>query len=120
MVEEAPVSIMADFATKLKDVEERLNMLKERLMLLNRTFLKEMARLNSEILTLKESARSIKEDMEKVKEGLEHIMRESAGLVRKEELNALQRFMRLWEPLKFVREEDVKRMIAEALKREKA
>ena len=117
MVDETPVSLLTDFATKLKDIEEKLNLLKERLLLVNRTFLKERERFDSEIFALKESVRLVKDDLEKIREGLEHIIKESAGFARREELNLLQRYMRLWEPLKFVKEEEVKSMIDETLKK---
>jgi len=106
MVDETPVSLLTDFATKLKDIEEKLNLLRERLLLINRTFLKERERFNSEIFALKESVRLVKDDLERIKEGLEHIIKESGGFVRREELSAIQRYMHMWEPLKFVKEEE--------------
>jgi len=108
--------LLTDFSTKLKDVEERHDLLKERVDLLNQTFLKEEKRIVDEIISMKNSLREIKEDTEKIKEGLRSIISESAGFARKEELGILERYMKLWEPLKFVREEDVKKMIADALK----
>lgn len=119
MVLEDPTGMLASFATKLKDIEERLNTLKERLALLSKTFLKERERFDSEILALKESIRLVQDSSERIKEGLGHIIRESAGFARKEELSVVQRHMQLWEPLKFVNKEEVKRMIDEALKRKK-
>lgn len=98
--------MFADFSTKLKDTEERLNILKERLSLLNRTFLMEGERINSEFTVIKNSLRQLGEESEKIKDGLEHIIKESAGFARKEELQALERYMKLWDPLRNIMEKD--------------
>jgi len=52
-----------------------------------------------------------------MKEAMQHIVHESANFARKEELRVLDRYMKLWEPLKFVKEEEVKKMISEAMAR---
>lgn len=119
MVDGAPSGMLTNFATRLTDLEERLNTLKERIMLLSETFLKERERSNNEITSLKRSIMSIQETLEKIKEGLEHIINESAGFARKEELSLIERQMRLWEPLKFVKGGETKRIGDETLKRKR-
>ena len=99
-----------NFATKLRDIEGHLKLLKERLLLLDRTFLKEIERFNSEFSMIKESMALVKDEIERIKEGLGHIIHESAEFVRKEELEGVEHF---------VKEDALKRIINEALKKKK-
>lgn len=87
-------------AMRLKDTEERMNLLKERLLLLNQTFIGEQDRINAELSAIKESIRLVKEDTEKIRDGMEHIIRESAEFARKEEVGILERYIKMFEPLK--------------------
>ena len=112
-------ALLTDFSTKIKDLEERHNMLKEKVMLISQSFLKEGDRISKEFALIKSDLRDVKMDMERMKEGVQHIIAESSDFARKEELSTLEKYMKIWEPLKFVKEEDVKRMIDEALAEKK-
>ena len=45
------------------------------------------------------------------------LVRDNADFARREELLVLEKYMRLWEPLKFMKEDDVKKMINDKLKK---
>jgi hypothetical protein len=111
----AVAALLAEFNTKINDIEERHNLLKEKVLLLSQSFLKESDRSNKELALIKSDIRDIKIEVERTKEALQHIITESAEFARKEELAVLQKYMKIWDPLKFVKEEDVQRMIDEAL-----
>jgi len=112
-------ALLTDFSTKIKDLEERHNMLKEKVMLISQSFLKDGDRISKEFALVKSDMRDVKMDMDRMKDGIQHIITESSDFARKEELSTLERYMKIWEPLKFVKEEDVKRMIDEALTEKK-
>ena len=109
-------ALLSDFSTKIKDLEERHNLLKEKVMLLSQSFLKENDRTGKDIALMRSDIRDIKIETERLKEGIQHIIGETADFARKEELANVEKYMKIWEPLKFVKEEDVKKMIDEALK----
>jgi hypothetical protein len=108
-------ALLTDFSTKINDLEERHNLLKEKVLLLGQSFLKDGDRVNKEMSLMKSDIRDLKLDLERVKDGVQHILEETADFARKEELGVLEKYMKVWEPLKFVKEEDVKKMISEAL-----
>ena len=112
-------ALLTDFSTKIKDLEERHNLLKEKVMLISQSFLKEEDRISKEFAIMKSDLRDIRLDMERLKEGIQHIIAESADFAREEELATVEKYMKIWEPLKFVKEEEVKRMIDEALAEKK-
>jgi len=96
-------ALLTDFATKIKSTEERSNLLKERIFLLDKTFLSENKRINEEIISMKGMLIEIKKDTEQIKDSIRHIIKETGGFARKEELLALERKVRIWEPLKSIK-----------------
>ncbi|OIO40683.1 hypothetical protein CO154_00775 [Candidatus Pacearchaeota archaeon CG_4_9_14_3_um_filter_31_7] len=112
-------ALLVDFNAKISDLEEKNNLLKERVLLLGKTLLKQEQRINVDIETVKEDVRNINNTIERIKEGLQHLLKETSYFARKEELTVLQRYMKIWEPLKFVKEDEVRRIIQEELENKK-
>lgn len=110
-------AIFADFNRQITSIEENLRLLKERVLVLSRTVLAQGDRLGKEIISLKETTSMIRNDLDRQKDGFEHIVRESAEFVRKEELKSLERYIKMFEPLKFATEEDVKRIVRNMLEK---
>ena len=111
------VEILTDLNTKIKDLDEKNSLLNEKTLLLGQSLLKQEDHIMKEMAILKDELRDLRNDFERLKEGVNHIVHESANFARKEELKVLDRYMKIWEPLKFVKEDEVKRMISEAMKK---
>lgn len=109
-------ALLADFSTRMNDLEENMRLLKERLAVVSQTVLKQNDRLNKEIVVLKDDISGLRNDIDRLKEAVEHIVAESAELARKEELKVLERYMKMFEPLKFATEDDVKRIVSKMMK----
>jgi len=110
-------ALFAEFNTKIKDIEERHEMLKERLLLLSQAFLRHEEHIQKEFSLLKENFREMRLDLDRMKENVQSVIRDSSEFARRDELSVLEKYMKLWEPLKFVKEDDVKKMINEKLKK---
>jgi hypothetical protein len=108
-------ALLSEFNTKISDLESRHEMLRERVFSLGNSFIKIKDDLKREINLIKDDTRSIKEAIEKIQEDLRHVMVETGNFARKEELQIVEKYMRLWEPLKFARTDEVKEMIEEAI-----
>jgi len=109
-------ALLTEFSTKIRDLEERHNLLKEKVLLVSQSFLKDEERTSKEFALMKSELKDLRMEMERMKEGIQHIINESMDFARKEELATVEKYMKIWDPLKFVREEDVERMIDEKLK----
>jgi len=121
MPEEETVSMLvADISTKLKDIDEKNNMLKERLLLLNQTFLRQEDRKTKELLFIKEEINNLRLEIEKLKEGVQHIISESEGFARKEELKLIEKYAKMFEPVRYVRPEDVRDIVKDELSKKRA
>lgn len=108
-------ALLSEFNTKIVDIESKYELLRERMLISNESFLKTRDNINKEIRIIKDDIREIKAEIEKIKEMAQHIISETEGFARKEELRILERYIKLWEPLKFVKAEEVQRMIDDAL-----
>lgn len=111
------VEILTDMNTKIKDLDEKNSLLNEKTLLLGQSFLKQEEHLMKDIAMVKDGLRELRNDFDRLKEGVNHIIHESENFARKEELRLVEKYMKIWEPLKFVKEEEVKRMISEAMKK---
>mgnify|MGYP000512916008 CR=1 FL=1 len=109
--EEAISSFFAEFSQRLADLEENLRLLKEKFFVTTRTFLKANERLGQEVLQLKEKLSSMKDELDRTRAALEHIIRESASFVRREEFRMIEKRLKLFDPLKFVTEEELKKLL---------
>lgn len=109
-------ALLSEFNTKISDLESRHELLRERTLGLGNSFIKTRDDLRKEINSLKDDIRNIKDAIEKIQENLRHILVEMENFTRREELQIFEKYMRLWEPLKFARVDEVKTMIDEAIK----
>lgn len=113
---DAVSAMVADFSSHLNSLEEKMQLLRERVSILSQTLLKQSDRLNSELSGIKSDLNRIKDDHEKLKETIDHIVFESSTFARKDEVLSAQRFMKLFEPLNFVSEEEVKKIVSQMIK----
>jgi hypothetical protein len=110
-------ALLAEFSTRLNDMEERQRLLKERVLMLSRTMLKQGEKIGKEISLVKEDIKLVTDNMDKMKDAIQHIINESAEFARREEMRVVEKYMKLWEPLHYARIEDVKEMIKKALRK---
>jgi len=104
---------------KLSDIEEKQKILKERATAFGESFVKNKDETGQELMRIKNDLKSIKFEIEKIKGVVDHLLEDSGNFARKEELNSLQRVFKIFEPLKFLGEEDVKRIVKEELNKNK-
>jgi hypothetical protein len=112
-------ALLVDFNAKITDLEEKNNLLKERVLLLGRTLLKQEKRINEDLENMKEDIRNLTNSTERIKEGVQHLIKETSYFARKEELNVLQRYMKIWEPLKFLKEDEVREIVRDELSKKR-
>ena len=113
--EQNAAQILSDFSTKIRNLEEKINLLRERMLILGQSFLKQEEEIKEDTASLKDESRDMRLDMDRLKDKVDHIIQELENFARREELLSVQKYMKIWEPLKYTTEEDVKKMINEAL-----
>jgi len=109
-------ALLSDFSTRMNDLEEQNRIIKERLVVISQTLLKQNDKLNKEISALKEGMRELRDEIDRLKEAMEHIVSESSEFARREEIKVLERYVKMFEPLKFATEDDVKRIVSKMIR----
>ena len=106
-----PYNALMELTNRLRILEGRYGSTRERMFVMNQNMIDHYKRTNVELKTLNEDIRDMKEDIFTVKETVRHLVQEMGNFVRKEQLKVLEKYINLWDPLKFVTEDDVKEMI---------
>ncbi len=107
----ALAAMLSDFTTRVNDLEERIKLVHDRVSILDQTLLRQNDRLIKEVKSMKDDITELKNKIDKFDEVTEHIVSESEEFARKEELAVFEKFMKLWEPMKFATLDDVREMI---------
>ena len=65
---------------------------------------------------MNEDVKEIKTDIFQLKETVRHLVAEIEMLARKEDMRVLEKYISFWNPLKFVTEKEVQRIIEREVK----
>lgn len=104
-------AMIGDFSSHLNSLEEKLQLLRERVSILSQTLLKQNDRLNKDMSDLKSDISNVRNNNDKLKDAIDHIVLESGNFARKDELLSVQRYMKMFEPLNFMSEEEVIKLV---------
>jgi len=106
-------ALLADFNTKLRDLEEKERLLKDRVLLIGSSFVESREEIEKEITELKIGMHEAKQDILKIKDSLQRIAEELDNKARKSDFELLRKQAKMFQPLELARLEDVKKMISE-------
>ena len=106
-------ALLADFNTKLRDIEEKQKLLKDRVLLIGENLVESREEIEKDLTMLKVSMEQSKQDILKIRDTLQRILEDLETKARKAEVDILKRQFQMFEPLKFARVEDVEKMIKE-------
>ena len=91
----------------MRDLEEKQKLLKDRTLLIGQNLIELKENTEKDILLLKKEIEQIKQTLERVKSFLETASREFSKFARKEELEILRKQAKMFQPLEFVKKEDL-------------
>jgi DUF438 domain-containing protein len=111
-----PVNLLlSDFNTRLREIEERNRVVKERVLLLGQNLISSKEELGIEVEKLKKESSAMKKELDKVKVAVENISGEISKFVKKDEMILIERMLKDFQPLEFVRMKDIEEIIAKKL-----
>jgi len=108
---------MQDSATRLRDLEERNKLVKQRILLLGKNLLETKEELESEVGQIKKQNLAILKEMEGLLQTIESLTEDSASAVKRDEMLLLERMLKDFKPLEFMRRKDVEALIDERIKK---
>lgn len=118
MAQQQPTEdISYELALKLRDLEENNRLMKERILLIGQNLIESQERNRKDVLEMKKSLYLLESDIKRIKSVLESLSEEISKSARKEELAILHRQYKMFEPLEYIRIQDLDKLIGEKMKR---
>jgi hypothetical protein len=111
--------LLSDFNTRLRDSDERSRLIRERVLLLGKNLITARQDLEEELKEIKKENGEIKKDLEGLKRISHNIGVEASKFVKREEMAMIERMLKDFQPLEFMRKKDVEELIEKKLKEPK-
>ena len=119
MVEtERNIQDASDFSRRLKILEERYNNLKSRTQLIDQNVLMNNKKQTTEFKTINSDISELKNSINNINEKINLIIKELMNTAKKVDVEVLQKYINLWEPVNFATRKEVEKLFSE-LKSEK-
>ncbi|MBS3108544.1 hypothetical protein J4409_01605 [Candidatus Woesearchaeota archaeon] len=110
--------ILNEVVNRLRSLESKYNLITEKTLLINKNMIDEYKSLSRHIKIIESDIKEIKLEVNKLKEIIREFAKEFDSYARKENVKVLEKYINLIDPLKFVTEDDVKRIVKEVIKSE--
>ena len=111
-------TVLSDFNTRIRALEGKYSQFGERLLVVNQNMIEEYKKIMREIKAMESEFKEMHVDVTHLKETLKDFSKESELFARKNDVKVLEKYINLWDPLKFITEEDVQRIIGSQKKKE--
>ncbi len=95
----------------LRTLEERYNTLVRRIQVLEQNILGSNKKASAEVKTLNSEIAEIKKELEAINGKIELIAKELQTLAKKDEVDVLKKYLNLWEPVNFVTQNEVEKLV---------
>jgi hypothetical protein len=111
--------LLSELSTRLRDTDERSKLIRERVLLLGKNLISTRQDLEDELKEIKKDNLEIKKDIEKIKRISNSLLTEFNKFVKREELILVERMLKDFQPLEFMRKKDVEELIDKQIKSKK-
>jgi|SRR3989338_8207008 len=108
---QGPVVDVQDINRRLRILEERYTNLRRTVQVNEQNVLSINKNILNEISTLRQELNTLKENMGLLQEKIEQIIDELQVSAKKTDVQILEKYINLWQPVKFVTEKDVERIV---------
>lgn len=108
--------LLADFNTRLRDIDERNRLIRERVLLLGKNLISSRQELEDDLKEMKKENQEMKKDVERIKRVSNNLLSEFNKFVKRDEIVIIERMLKDFQPLEFMRKKDVEELIQNKLK----
>lgn len=119
-VQSNPVNeLLIEFSTRLNEVEEKQRLIKDRALLIGKNLITTKEDYEKEFSEIKRRVLEVESDIKIIKRVNKRIIEEIGNLARKNEVEVLQKQMKMFQPLELARIKDVRDIVKEEIKKQK-
>ncbi|NPE27217.1 hypothetical protein HNV12_04415 [Methanococcoides sp. SA1] len=101
--------LLSDFNTRLRDLDERNRLIRERVLMLGQNLIASRQDIDEELKEIKQDNQEIKQDLEKIKKTTSALLTEFNKFVKRDEMAVIERMLKDFQPLEFVRKKDLEK-----------
>jgi hypothetical protein len=99
--------ILSDLGTRMRELEERTSSLKEKVQLINGNMIDSREDLEQRVLVIEKQNTLLASDIKKINNSIKNLLAETNNFVRKDEIILVERMLKDFQPLEFVRRKDL-------------
>ena len=107
---------ISDANTRIRDLEEKNHILKERVLLIGKNLILSKENQDKEIKQLKKQTTEIENKLKEIETINKNILTEINKFAKKDEMRLIERMLKDFQPLEFMRKKDVEELIQNKLK----
>lgn len=111
--------LIADLNTRLQDLEGKNGALKDRTLLLGENLISNKEKLEEELLELKRQMKDLEKRLEDKEKILRNLVPETDKMIRRDEMILIEKMLKDFQPLEFMRKKDVEELIEQKLIKER-
>ena len=104
---------LTNISTRLRVLEERSSNVKKKQQLVEQNMISHRKKFSDEVDLLKEEIDEMKRTMREVENKIILIIKELRMTAKKEDVDSLKKYVELWEPVKFVTQNQVESIVRE-------
>ncbi len=117
MAEKSISEVLNEIINRIRLVEGNQTLLNEKLLVTNKSMIEEYRKLTKEIKAIDFELKELKNELENVKKIIKHMTDEIGNFAKKEKVDVLEKYINLWNPIKFVTEKEVREIVKEELEK---
>ncbi len=111
--------LLSEFNTRLRDSDERNKLIRERVLLLGKNLITSKQEIEDELKEIKKENQEIKKELKLLIHFSKNVSSEISKFVKRDEIALVERMLKDFQPLEFMRKKDVEEMIKDTKLRKK-
>jgi len=109
-------NIILDLNSRTRVLEGKYNLLRDKVIVINQNMIEEYKKLLADTKAINSDIKEIQDEIFKIKETIKHLVKELGLFAKKDDVRSLEKYINIWNPMKFATEKEVKSLIEEKLK----
>jgi len=111
--------VLSDLNNRVRTLESKYMLFGERLLIVNKNMIEEYKKMVQEIRLINADLREIKQESERARDVIHSMLREMEFFAKRDQVKVLEKYIKLWDPLSFVTEDQLQNMLNDQLKAKK-
>jgi hypothetical protein len=105
-----------DISIRINDLEQKNSLMKEKLDLITKNFISIKEELDEKVSKIDKENFEIKKEFDQIKKSLKILREEAQNFIRRDEIVIIERMLKDFQPIEFVRRKDMEEKINELKK----